>query len=60
MKRLENGDIELSDGGIIEYPDDDGVIRRRDVYGNCEEVRTLFDDNWEEWGKLFGLIKITF
>lgn len=48
------GNILLSNNGVITFPDDNGgTIRRCDVYGNCEEVREIGDDNYSDWLKMF-------
>ena len=43
----------LIDGGIIQWPDEDGAIRRLDNYGNTEEVRRDGEPDYDEWRTLF-------
>jgi hypothetical protein len=51
--RLSEAGYEMDDGDVIEFPDSEGMTRRRDQSGNCEEVREPTDDNYREWKSLF-------
>ena len=51
--KLSEAGCELDDGGLIEYPDSEGTIRRRDQYGSVEEVREPPATCYREWTSLF-------
>ncbi len=51
-------EIELNDGGCLEYPEP--AIRRRDVNGNTEEIRYPEDESYQEWLDAFGIVKATY
>ena len=51
--KLTESGHELDDGGLIQFPDSEGTIRRMDQFGNCEEVREPADEFYSEWKQLF-------
>jgi hypothetical protein len=46
-------DIELDNGGVIEAPDEEGVIRRRDADGNTEDVKRPEDPDYNDLAQFF-------
>jgi len=50
---ISESGIELSDSGVIEFPDDEGCIRRRDKDGDCVECRRRGEDGYSQWAVLF-------
>ena len=53
MKKTDCDNFTFSDSSYLEPPDDEGVIRRFDVHGNCEGIRRPGDADWQEWADLF-------
>jgi hypothetical protein len=51
--KYDNEGIELSDGGTICFPENDGRIRRIDKDGNTMEVRYQSNNEGQEWYELF-------
>jgi len=54
MRRMSDEGIELSDGGTVLYPEDDGRIVRVDYWGNTMESWYPEDAHWEHWNNLMG------
>lgn len=40
-------EVELSDGGVMEFDPEDGTIRYRDQHGNCENIWRVGDPDYE-------------
>ncbi len=50
---LSSDGYELACGGVIEFPDNDRVIRRLNQNNTCEETRRPGDEGYDEWDRLF-------
>ncbi len=44
-------EVELSDGGCIEFDPEDGTIRWIDVWGNCEGKWKVGEEEYDQYKK---------
>lgn len=57
---LSDDGYELADGGVIQWPDDSGLIVHRDADGESVNVWDIEDDGWAERAALFGMTATDF
>ena len=55
--KYDNEGIELSDGGTICFPEDDGRIHRIDKDGNTIQTLHPEDTEWQGWYELFDTLR---
>jgi hypothetical protein len=55
-----NKNLEMSDGGVIEAPNENGTIRRRDQHGDLVDFRSPGDEGYMDLFKLFPVIDLNY